>query len=287
VFSRDGTRIAFLRKESGATRLIVANADGTEQHAVSPELYDDVHAVDWSPDGDRVMLLGDLLRDPRPTMSILVLDADRSGSAEPIEVGGVSPNGWAAWRPPTGDEIVFRGSASLGDPAVALYAVASGGGAPRRLSEPVEPLPGAAVLDRPVISPDGRTVTFWTWGPNEAGEVGGWGRVLDLETGSEHIASTWGGSASPISPDGRWIVGAGTGLTFESVDGLEQRPSIGQDLDVNGADLAFSPDGRKILGRSNPESSLDGWFVIDIESGELTPLDVPSDSTVTWQRVAP
>ena len=67
VFSRDGTRIAFLRKESNATRLYVANADGTGQVAVSPELFDDVHAIDWSPDGDRLMVLGDLLRDPRPT----------------------------------------------------------------------------------------------------------------------------------------------------------------------------------------------------------------------------
>jgi dipeptidyl aminopeptidase/acylaminoacyl peptidase len=286
VFSRDGTRLAFLRKESGATKLVVANADGTDIHAVSPELYDDVHAVDWSPDGDRLLLLGDLLRDPRSTMSILVLAADGSGSAAPLDVGDLSPNGWAAWRPPTGDEIVFRASPTVDDSAVALYAVEPDGGAPRRLSEPVEPLPGASVIDRPVISPDGRTVTFWTWGPNEAGEVGGWGRVLDLETGAQDIASTWGGSASPISPDGRWIVGAGTGLTFESVHGSEERPSIGQDLDVNGADLAFSPDGAKILGRSNPDSALDGWFVIDAESGELLPLDIPTDASVSWQRVA-
>ena len=51
VFSRDGTRLAFLRREDGATKVAVANADGTGVHAVSPELYDDVHAIDWSPDG--------------------------------------------------------------------------------------------------------------------------------------------------------------------------------------------------------------------------------------------
>ena len=51
VFSRDGTRIAFLRKETGTTKLVVANADGTELQTVSPALYDDVHAIDWSPDG--------------------------------------------------------------------------------------------------------------------------------------------------------------------------------------------------------------------------------------------
>jgi len=264
----------------------VANADGTGQVAVSPELFDDVHAIDWSPDGDRVMVLGDLLRKPRVPMSILVLAADGTGSGEPIHLGDVSPHGWAAWRPPTGDEIVFRGSPTFDDSTVALYAVAPGGGTARRLTEPFEPLPDASAVDRPAISPDGRSVTFWSWGPNAAGEVSGWGRVLNLDTGKERIASTWGGSSSPISPDGRWIVGAGGGLVFESVDGTEQRPSLGLDLDVNGTELAFSPDGTQILGRSNPGSALDGWFVMDIESGVMTPLDVPKDAAVSWQRVA-
>jgi hypothetical protein len=110
--------------------------------------------------------------------------------------------------------------------------------------------------------------------------------VLNVDAWTERIASTWGGSASPISPDGHWVVGAGAGLSFESVDGLETRPSIGADLDVNGADVSFSPDGTQILGRSSPDSSLDGWFVMDIESGVATPLDVPPDATVSWQRVA-
>ena len=47
---------------------------------------------------------------------------------------------------------------------------------------------------------------------------------------------------------------------------------------MNGTELAFSPDGTQILGRSNPGSALDGWFVMDIESGESTPLDVPKDA---------
>ena len=55
---------------------------------------------------------------------------------------------------------------------------------------------------------------------------------------------------------------------------------------MNGTELAFSPDGTQVLGRSNPDSALDGWFVMDIESGEATPLDVPKDAAVSWQRVA-
>ena len=34
------------------------------------------------------------------------------------------------------------------------------------------------------------------------------------------------------------------------------------------------------------KNEIDGWFVMDIESGEATPLDVPPDATVSWQRVA-
>jgi dipeptidyl aminopeptidase/acylaminoacyl peptidase len=286
VFSRDGTRIAFLRKESLATRLFVANADGTGQVAISPELFDDVHAIDWSPDGDRLLVLGDLLREPRRSMSILVLAADGSGSADPIELGEVSPNGWAAWRPPAGGEIVFRGHPTVDDPAVGLYAVGPGGGSPRILKEPIGPAEFDPAIDRPAISPDGRTVTFWSWETNASSDANGFGRLLNVDTGVERTASTWGGSTSPISPDGRWVVGAGSGLTFESVDGDEQGFSIGADLDVNGADLAFSPDGTQVLGRSNPDSGLDGWFVMDIESGEATQLDVPPDASVSWQRVA-
>ena len=286
VFSRDGTQLAFLRKEDGSTRLAVANGDGTGIRTISPELYDDVHAVDWSADGKHLLLLGDLLRAPEASMSILVLAADGTGSSEPIDLNGVSPNGWAAWRPPAGDEIVFRGSPTVGDPDVALYAVEPGGGTPRILNDPIGPPEFDPAIDRPAISPDGKAITFWSWGPNDAGDVSGWGRVLDVDAGTERIASEWGGSTSPFSPDGRWIVGAGGGLAFESVDGTQKRPSLGLDLDVNGAELAFSPDGKQVLGRSNPESGLDGWFVIDIESGELTPLDAPTDATMSWQRIA-
>jgi Tol biopolymer transport system component len=288
VFSRDGTRLAFLRKESGATRLMVANADGTDQHAVSPEVYDDVHAIDWSPDGNRLVLLGDLLRASPGAMSILVLAADgtASGSAEPIELGDANPNGWAAWRPPAGDEIVFRGQPTLNDTDVALYAVAPGGGTPRRLSEPVEPLPDAAAIASPVLSPDGRTLTYWTWGPNEAGEVNGWGHVLDLDTGIERIASTWGGSTSPISPDGRWVIGAGNGrLEIEPVDGSAASRAFGPELDMAGVDVAVSPDGTQILASESVDSGGARWL-IDIETGEATLIDVPPDSAVSWQRVA-
>ena len=130
--------------------------------------------------------------------------------------------GWAAWRPPSGDEIVFRGHPTVDDPAVGAVRGGAGGGTPRILSEPIGPPEFDPAIDRPAISPDGRTVTYWSWGPNDAGEVNGWGRVFDLDAGTERTSTKWGGSVSPVSPDGRWVVGAGVGLAFESVNGLEE-----------------------------------------------------------------
>ena len=138
VFSRDGTRIAFLRKESECDEAVVANADGTGQlrfrRNCSTTSTPSTGPRTGSSDGPRRPP-----PKPRSSMSILVLAADGTGSAEPIEVGEVNPQGWAAWRPPAGDEIVFRGHPTVDDPAVALYAVAPGGGTPRILSEPIGP----------------------------------------------------------------------------------------------------------------------------------------------------
>src|SRR6185503_12962037 len=152
----------------------------------------------------RLVPLADLLRAPGPRMAILVLAADGSGSAEPIDVDDpdIAPNGWIAWGPPTGDEILFRAHPTLLSPAAGLYAVDPAGGAPRTLLEPAS---GASNDDCAMcsiaLSPDGRWATFWTWGPNDAGEVGGWGHVVNLSTGSERIATTWGGNTSPVTPD--------------------------------------------------------------------------------------
>jgi hypothetical protein len=127
-------------------------------------------------------------------------------------------------------------------------------------------------------------MTFWTWGPNEAGEVNGWGHVLDLETGTERIATTWGGSPSPISPDGRWVIGAGNGrLEIEPVDGSGAARPVGLELDMAGLDVAVSPDGTRILASDGGGSAR---WLIDIETGEATPDDVPRDTAVSWQRVA-
>src|SRR4051794_32069856 len=69
-FSRDGTRIAFLREEDGQhPRLMIADADGSHVIALS----DGTDLFDWSPGGDRLTANHDV--DGRPWVSVVAADA--------------------------------------------------------------------------------------------------------------------------------------------------------------------------------------------------------------------
>src|SRR5262245_7204255 len=52
LFSRDGTKIAFLRTaRPNASQILVANADGTGARPLTNEPLDGINAADWSADG--------------------------------------------------------------------------------------------------------------------------------------------------------------------------------------------------------------------------------------------
>ena len=148
------------------------------------------------------MVLGDLLRDSVRSMSILVLAADGTGSAEPIELGDVSPQRVGRVASPGGRrDRVPRPSRRVGDPAAALYAIAPGGGTvpdPRRnRSDRLSLDRGRSVWD-PTISPDGRIGHLLDVGAERGrASVNGWGRVLDLDTGTERIADDVGRVGEP------------------------------------------------------------------------------------------
>ena len=149
--------------------------------------------------------------------------------------------------------------------------------------EPATPEPiDASTVWEPELSPDGRSATFYTWGQNEAGDVNAWGRVLDLETGDARIASAWGGSASPITPDGQFVVGVGSRLEIEPLDGSTSSRTFGPAIETAGVHVAISPDGTTVL----VTESSGARTLVDIETGAPTPLDASSEDRFSWQRVA-
>ena len=74
----------------------------------------------------------------------------------------------------------------------------------------------------------------------------------------KRIATTWGGSTSPISPDGRWVVGAGAGrLVIESLDGLEHGAArSGRSSNANGGPTWRS---RRTAPRSSSDRGDGHW----------------------------
>ena len=111
VFSRDGTQVAFLRKESGTTKLFVANADGTGSRL---RFRRSCTTTSTQSTGPRTVIAWSSSATSSATPVLTTCPSwclPPTAPDPPSRLTSVRsfPNGWAAWRPPAGDEIVFRG----------------------------------------------------------------------------------------------------------------------------------------------------------------------------------
>ena len=160
LFSRDGTRFSFLRegpKDCGKPDcgliLVIANADGSDVHEVTPALSG-LDGVDWSPDGTQVAILAAA---PRGTGHVIdIVQADGSGMRT-IDIG--RPVHEPSWLPPDGREIIFRGEELVaGDPPPGIFAVRPDGTGLRQIS--TRPAVDANDYQGVAVSPDGQYVTY-------------------------------------------------------------------------------------------------------------------------------
>jgi Tol biopolymer transport system component len=106
-FSRDGTRIAFMRQVQGVGgTLYVGRADGQELIALTPEPRPDLGEYSFSPDGRDIMFT----QGPPQQRELWIVKNDGSGLHH-LDVGMsvFEPS----FRPPTGAEIVFGGGQQL------------------------------------------------------------------------------------------------------------------------------------------------------------------------------
>ena len=181
IYSRDGTKLAFLRLErppnGDVPELIsihIANADGTNPLDLTGPL-DAPDQWDWSPAGDAIALQSKI--GGRPTLQ--VVPTDGSDRVRILDTG--MDVTWPFWLPPNGDEIMFRGVATTPDgPRSGLFAISPEGGEPRPLT--------ATDGDRdddyqgPIPSPDGTHVLYGVWDPVAVMQTL---RLLDLGTSTD------------------------------------------------------------------------------------------------------
>jgi Tol biopolymer transport system component len=286
--SRDGTRIAFLREEAGAyPRLMVARADGTDVVALS----DATDLFDWSPDGTQLVVNHDV--GGKPWVSIIA--ADGSGDVQPLDLDGIEPDdGWAAWRPNDGSELIFTGHPRAGSSDRGLYAIRPDGTGLRTIGPMATSESDQQIsFNEPQLSPDGSRVAYWNWELSDAGVLDGYLHLRDLDTGVDHRVRARPQPEAEIdprfSPDGTMIVIEAQSetedlsqLVVAPVDGSQPGVSIGPTFSYkDDSDFAFSPDGAKVVLTVNGVTS-----IIDVTTGRATIMPgIPSFPA--WQRMAP
>jgi Tol biopolymer transport system component len=288
IFSRDGTRMVFLRSDGplpssgpATLALFVAKADGSEPRAVTPPTQN-LDWFDWSPDGTRIAYMA--------TGGLWVVDV---ADGQPKRLDGTGPAHFPTWLPPDGNEIVFR----LETTSPAIFAIAAdGSGQRRRLS--TTPANNRFDYQSIALSPDGKHVTFTRWSPDGLPRV----FALDVATGKEMAFPMSAGvgqrGAAAYSPDGllvayaRIFQGGDFQLVVAKADGSGNERPIGprKTGPPGGTEVpatwAFTPDGTALMVRYGDDADgtthllpLDGSPATDLGSGGFEFLDI--------QRLAP
>ncbi|MBD0329232.1 MAG: S9 family peptidase [Thermoleophilia bacterium] len=304
-WSPDGSELAFVSNRDGERRQLYVLPLGAGEARRLTNLKEDVTDVSWSPDGRRLVFAARVpdeayeeederkRRPRRITRMYYKLDdvgwtADRriqiytvaaAGSGVPLQL---TQGDYEASQPtwsPDGGRIAFV-SARRDDwdirPANELYAVATSGGEPERLTADDE-----SFFSSPAWSPDGRSLAC-LWSP------GGWNQphhshvaVVDLETGEHRVlTASLDRNCGPYPPV-RGPVWDGDSILFEVEDGgnthlyrvradggAEPELVVGGVLGVTGYDAA---GGRLVHTASTPTT------LSDLYEGDrrLTEVGVP------------
>ena len=263
-WSRDGTRLAFLRGPTEHPRLVVVAIDGTVVAVTKVFNGVDTDSIAWSPDGRSIAITGG----GSLGSGIYIVDAS-DGSWQKLSIGyhGLE----VFWRPPDGRQLLFRSHPV--DAGLRLVSLED------RSIQPI-PLSGVDLNNvRPLgWTPDGRAVLY----QDDAARIQST-YVVDVMNGSQTQLDVAFGH---ISSDGSRVAGLGHGgqLCIVAITGGPCRLLPGRiQLDgTHGAALSWSPDDRWIVVSELSEKI---WLVD--ATGSIAPRAIADGGPVSWQRVAP
>jgi hypothetical protein len=250
VFSRDGTKLLFLRGSGGDAHglsLEVADPDGTAIREVVPTVLG-LDWFDWSPDGSQIVFLS--RKTAQGPGLINVVNVDGSGLTT-LDVGRSAH--FVSWLPPLGREIVFRGEQNTtAQPPPGIWAVHPDGTGLRALIASPAADPNDYLT--PAVAPDGSKVSYTSVVPTS--QI----HILDVTTGLDSILPaptgiTDQGGPAYFSPDGRLVgyVRFYPGDTFQfivaPVDGSGMGTPVGPRLSLPTGDInwTWTPDGSAVV----------------------------------------
>ena len=276
VYSRDGTRLAFVREVEGGQVLFAAPDRGGTSLQLTSDPVPAVEGIAWSPDGAQIAFVAN--------SQIWIAATDGTRIVTGLPLGAAIEGEAPVWRPPTGREILFRGRTDAG---FALFLVGADGSDPRPVSRAIDE---TNAWTFPAFTPGGDRIVTQT----DGGVV-----VLAVEPGSgrvvgETLVDAAGGQSTTfaprLSPDGSrfsLILAADDRslprIAVGSLDDPTRLVATGPDLPNLQFDHAWSPDGSVVLFW---RTSADDVQLLDPAGGSARELSW-SVRDATWQRIAP
>jgi Tol biopolymer transport system component len=289
IWSRDGTALAFQRREGDQSRLMAVAPDGSGLITLTPEPMAGVHGYSFSPDGREI---GFVASQEGPG-KLGIATTDGSG-VRMIDVGMDVHE--LAWLPPDGREILYSGTPSE-EAGYGLWAVDPRSGAVRTILAP-EPGVGRGLLS---VSPDGSRIAYAAEDLTDTSR----------NTYAVHVVSTDGTGeivlpmpkdatfqdAPAWSNDGRRLViirgyasrnqdmavaivpADGSGLGIESARGLTGCCDNAFEWSPSDSAILFLPDGNAGDRREH--------ILIDPATGATNPAPWTASSLPAWQRLVP
>jgi dipeptidyl aminopeptidase/acylaminoacyl peptidase len=291
VWSRDGTRLAFVRRTVGeaADRLYVVRSDGGGLTELTREPMLAIGDLSFSPDGREVLFVSESTR----SGVIQIAKADGTGMRT-LDVG--IPASEPTYRPSDGKLILFSGSPADGLGAGGIYVVNADGTGLRNLVE-AKPTASAGGVS---WSPDGSQIAFsdydmtvpeWTAHTSVMSPDGSDLRALPMANDAKwNYNATW-------SNDGTRIV------TLRGYDPYGQSDDVVAVVPADGSgpgvettrsripDLSWvfewAPDDTSVvIAQRNPADKTTKFQLMDPMTGEVRPATYSVASRPSWQRLA-
>ncbi len=298
-FSPDGTRVAFIRLESGTgpaeINIYVVRADGSNIKKITPEPILDTawKWIGWAPDSRHVALVHTV----NGVNQLDMLDASGNGTAQRISAAAGLDS--LQFRPPDGRQILFRAGvpdATGGAAKYGLYVINADGTNMQPLAEPAVD-DDTLDLTGATYSADGSRIFYNRWTSDaSAGDPGCCQLyVMNADGSNQHefipnTGTAWDGDAR-VSPDGTRIAfwhsqndAPDHGVFVIRADGTG--PLIETGPPISGtAQWVWAPDSSKILMYPLNASNSNA-YLLDPEGGQWTTVPWLSDNDIDWQRVA-
>ncbi|HEU5225809.1 MAG TPA: hypothetical protein VFV29_08415 [Actinomycetota bacterium] len=296
-FSRDGTKISFLRGPSDPNQkglaMMVADVDGSDVRQLTP-FADGLDWADWSADSKEIAYLS-YKTNTAPGMidgfphAINVVNVDGTG-IRTLDVPGDAH--FISWLPPEGREIVFRlAPAGPTQPGPRLMAIRSDGTHRRTLS--LRTPANENDFMTPAVAPDGSKLTYTSNGT--IAHI----HVLDLTTNEDRTLPdptdgfTDQFGTAYFSPDGRSVgylrrdpIGATFQFVVAPLDGSTTGIPIGPRLSEPGGDVnwVFAPDGKSVVVDYDNDGTV---WMLPVDGSPGTLLARGSSAFGDIQRLAP